>query len=73
MLNARGTAVPRVKSFMSVGRDGPLPMDVKYGRNVGQKDIGTKIVPMDAKTMSADAVKRLAELLPVSSREMFRK
>ena len=73
MLNAKGTAVPRVKSFMSVGRDGPLPMDVKYGRNVGQKDIGTKIVPMDAKTMSADAVKRLAELLPVSSREMFRK
>jgi hypothetical protein len=73
LLNAKGLDIPRVKSFMSVGRDGPLPMDVKYGRNVGQKDIGTKIVPMDEKTMSADAVKRLVELLPVSSREIFRK
>ena len=73
LLNAEGLDIPRVRSFMSVGRDGPLSMDVKYGRNVGQKDIGTKIVPMDAKTMSADAVKRLVELLPVSSREIFRR
>jgi hypothetical protein len=58
---------------MSVGRDGPLSMDVKYGRSLGLKDIGTEIIPMTRKTMSADSVKRLFELLPVSSREIFAK
>ena len=71
ILNAKGPGSPRVKSFMSVGRNGPLPMEVKYGRNVGQKDIGTVIVPMDTNTMSPDAVRRLADLLPASSREIF--
>ena len=73
ILNRKGTGSPRVSSFMSVGRDGPLSMDVKYGRSLGLKDIGTEIVPMTRKTMSADSVKRLFELLPVSSREIFRK
>ena len=71
ILNAKGPGSPRVKSFMSVGRNGPLPMEVKYGRNAGQKDIGTVIVPMDTNTMSPDAVRRLADLLPASSREIF--
>ena len=62
---------PRVKAFMSVGRNGPLPESVKYGRPEGLEDIGTDIVPMTEKTMSEQAVKRLHELLPVSAREVF--
>ena len=73
ILNRKGPECPRVRSFMSVGRDGPLSMEVKYGRTLGLKDIGTEIVPMTRKTMSVDSVKRLFELLPVSSRGIFAK
>ena len=71
ILNGKGPGSPRVRAFMSVGRDGPLSVEVKYGRPLGLKDIGTEIVPMTRKTMSADSVKRLFELLPASSREIF--
>ena len=71
ILNRRGAGSPRVKAFMSVGRNGPLSMEVKYGRDTGTEDIGTVVVPMTGKTMSREAVKRLRELLPVSSREIF--
>ena len=62
---------PRVKAFMSVGRNGPLSHAEKYGRNVGMEDIGTKIVPMTRDSMSPAAVSRLGKLLPVSAREIF--
>ena len=71
ILSRRGVGSPRVKAFMSVGRNGPLSMEVKYGRDTGTKDIGTVVVPMTVKTMSREAVKRLRELLPASSREIF--
>ena len=71
LLNRKGAATPRVKAFMSVGRNGPLSHAIKYGRSVGQLDIGTKIVPMTDQTMSADAVKRLRALLPESAKEIF--
>ena len=71
LLNGKGASSPRVKAFMSVGRYGPLSHAVKYGRSVGQLDIGTVIVPMTDKTMSADAVKRLAALLPETAKEIF--
>jgi glutamate racemase len=71
VLSAKGPGKPRVKAFMSVGRNGPLSDEVKYGRPTGLKDIGTDIVPMTRKTMSEQAVKRLFELLPVSGREVF--
>ena len=61
----------RVKAFMSVGRYGPLSHAIKYGRSVGQSDIGTVIVPMTRDTMSGDAVKRLSMLLPLSAKEIF--
>ena len=73
ILSAKGPGKPRVKAFMSVGRNGPLSVEVKYGRPTGLKDIGTDIVPMTRKTMSEQAVKRLFELLPVSGREVFGK
>jgi glutamate racemase len=71
ILNQKSPQKPRVRSFMSVGCNGPLSDDVKYGRPLGMKDIGTKIVPMSRKTMSKDAVDRLRELLPISSSEIF--
>ena len=71
LLNRKGAGTPRVKAFMSVGRYGPLTHAIKYGRSVGQQDIGTVIVPMTDKTMSADAVKRLRALLPESAKEIF--
>lgn len=72
MLNRTPPEENRVKSFISVGRNGPLTHAEKYGRNVGDADIGTKIVPMTRSTMSADAISRLGRLLPVSTRQIFR-
>ena len=71
ILNTEGASAPRVKAFISVGRNGPLSHAEKYGRPTGLKDIGTVIVPMTRQTMSADAVKRLGELLPISAKELF--
>ena len=71
ILNRSKAGRPRVKAFMSVGRHGPLSHAVKYGRCVGQKDIGTVVVPMTEGTMSADAVGRLRALLPESAKEIF--
>ena len=71
LLNRKAAEAPRVKSFISVGRHGPLSHAIKYGRAVGQKDIGTVIVPMTEKTMSPEAVGRLRALLPASAREIF--
>jgi glutamate racemase len=71
LLNRGQVANPRVKPFISVGRNGPLSHAEKYGRSVGQADIGTVIVPMTRKTMSEEAIKRLNALLPVSARELF--
>lgn len=71
ILNTEGASTPRVKAFISVGRNGPLSHAEKYGRSTGLKDIGTMIVPMTRQTMSADAVKRLGGLLPISAKELF--
>ena len=71
LLNRGVAATPRVKPFISVGRNGPLSHAEKYGRNVGQADIGTIIVPMTRKTMSAESIQRLKALLPASAHELF--
>lgn len=71
LLNAGGCARPRVKPYLSVGRNGPLSPEVKYGRATGLADIGTVIVPMSRDSMSAESVGRLAELLPACAREIF--
>jgi glutamate racemase len=72
-LNGAKNKKRKVEAFISVGRNGPLTMEEKYGRPLGLKDIGTVIVPMTEETMSKDAVKRLYELLPFSSKEIFSK
>jgi glutamate racemase len=73
LLNNGKNRRKKVEAFISVGRDGPLSMEVKYGRALGLKDIGTVIVPMTEKTMSKESVKRLNELLPFSGKEIFSK
>lgn len=71
LLNNLKNRRKKVEAFISVGRAGPLAMDVKYGRSTGLDDIGTDIVPMTGGTMSKESVKRLCELLPRSSKEIF--
>ena len=61
----------RVKPFVSVGVNGPLSHAEKYGRNVGQEDVGTKIVPMGAGSVPDEALRRLRALLPVTAKELF--
>ena len=72
MLGEEGPGSGRVSAFISVGRNGPLSHAEKYGRPTGLTDIGTDIVPMDGRTMSADAAKRLASLLPESFSRIFK-
>jgi hypothetical protein len=73
LINNGDDKIRKVDAFISIGRNGPLSMEEKYGRPLGLEDIGTKIVPMTDKTMSKDAVNRLFELLPLSSKEIFQK
>jgi glutamate racemase len=73
LINNGDDKIKKVNAFISIGRNGPLSMEEKYGRPLGLEDIGTKIVPMTDKTMSKDAVNRLFELLPLSSKEIFQK
>lgn len=71
LINNGDNKIKKVDAFISIGRNGPLSMEEKYGRPLGLEDIGTKIVPMTDKTMSKDAVNRLFKLLPLSSKEIF--
>ena len=72
LLNEGKDADRRVSAFLSVGRNGPLSHDEKFGRNVGMADIGTDIVPMTKDNMSAESAKRLSALVPNSFRQIFR-
>jgi len=60
----------RVQSFISVGKAGPLSREVKYGRELGCEDLGTKIVPMTSATMTPEALERLGKLLPLTHRAL---
>ena len=57
----------RVEAFISVGKSGPLPDAVKYGREVGSHDIGTKIVPMVAGNMPPGAPEMIRAMMPASA------
>jgi GMP synthase (glutamine-hydrolysing) A subunit len=57
----------RVEAFISVGKSGPLPDSVKYGREVGSHDIGTKIVPMTADNMPSGAPEMIRAMMPASA------
>lgn len=46
LLRPASECVRRADMFISVGKTGPLPDSVKYGRPCGLEDIGTRIVPV---------------------------
>ena len=60
----------RVNAFVSVGRDGPLPDAVKYGRTYGKDDLGTKIVPLAKDVISADVAEGIGKTCPACHREL---
>ena len=60
----------RVKAFISVGRDGPLPDAVKYGRTYGKDDLGTKIVPLTKDVISSEVSAGIGKTCPACHREL---
>ena len=60
----------RFRVFVSVGKDGPLPDSVKYGRNCGCGDIGTKIVPLAEAGVDQDVYEAIVRTFPSCGREL---
>ena len=56
----------RVEAFISVGARGPLSDAVKYGRDTGSADIGTRIVPMSSANLPKDGAELLRSMMPES-------
>ena len=54
----------RLEAFVSVGKNGPLSPKVKYGRETGMADIGTRIAPMGRGTVPVETFDRIGALLP---------
>ena len=68
LLAARGARRGRrVEAFISVGANGPLSDAVKYGRDTGCADIGTRIEPMTASNMPRGGVELLRAMMPASA------
>ena len=63
-------AAKRVQAFISVGKDGPLPDSVKYGRDCGMSDIGTKIVPLAEAGVAKDVLESIVRTFPACGREL---
>jgi len=60
----------KVSAFLSVGKKGPLPDAVKYGRNVGDHDIGTRIEPMTVGNMPKGAPELVRKMMPASAKAL---
>ncbi|MBQ6329735.1 MAG: aspartate/glutamate racemase family protein, partial [Kiritimatiellae bacterium] len=69
LLATRGAADGRcrVEAFISVGKAGPLSDAVKYGRETGSCDIGTRIVPMTADNMPPGSSALIKAMMPASA------
>ena len=63
-------ATKRVQAFISVGRNGPLPDLVKYGRDCGCRDLGTKIVPLTRDAISSGVAAGIGKTCPACHREL---
>ena len=63
---------PRVQAFVSVGKDGPLPDSVKYGRNISDADYGTRIVPLTWEILPKGAPELIKAKMPLSARQLGR-
>ena len=69
-LSGAPRAAKRVTAFISVGRDGPLPDSVKYGRDCGCRDLGTKIVPLAEADVGKDVLEAIRRTFPACGREL---
>ena len=63
-------AAKRVQAFISVGKDGPLPDAVKYGRACGLADIGTKVVPLTKDAVSKEVADGIGKSFPRCRQEL---
>ena len=63
-------AAKRVNAFLSVGRNGPLPDEVKYGRACGCRDLGTKVVPLAEADVGKDVRDAIIRSFPACGREL---
>ena len=63
-------AARRVAAFISVGKDGPLADAVKYGRDRGLSDIGTKIVPFADANVGKGVREAINRIFPACGREL---
>ena len=66
----RPAGAPRVRVFVSVGKDGELSDAVKYGRACGSPDLGTKIVPLAEAGVSKDVLKSVSRTFPAVGAEL---
>ena len=60
----------RVSVFVSVGENGDLPDPVKYGRDCGSRDLGTKIVPLAEAGVEKDVLEAIKRIFPACGREL---
>ena len=70
LLAPRDEARPKVSAFLSVGRNGPLSDAVKYGRELGEYESATRIVPMTAENMPPGSSALVRTMMPLSAREL---
>lgn len=63
-------AAKRVQAFISIGKKGPLSDAVKYGRECGMSDIGTKIVPLAEAGVGKDVLETIKRTFPACGREL---
>ena len=66
----RPAAAKRVNVFISVGKDGPLSDAVKYGRDCGCRDLGTKIVPLAEGNLGRGVLDSIRRIFPACAREL---
>ena len=63
-------AAKRVTAFISVGRNGDLPDSVKYGRDCGCRDLGTRIVPLAEAGVGKGVLEAVKRTFPSCGREL---
>lgn len=72
LLRAPGSrrAAKQVEAFLSVGKSGPLADAVKYGRDLGPRDLGTKIEPMRLDNMPKGSPELIRAMMPESAKAL---
>ena len=66
----RPPSAKRVNVFVSVGKNGPLTDAVKYGRDCGCRDLGTKVVPLAEANLGKGVLASIVRIFPACGREL---